>query len=95
MSTEKERESHVYLAKLAEQAERYDGETQIRAFPCLALKPCVFSAFSGLDFICYGLFFLSSYVFSVFRALDRFLGAFPCAFLHFFFFFSFSIFWKM
>lgn len=25
MSTEKERESHVYMAKLAEQAERYDG----------------------------------------------------------------------
>lgn len=25
MSTEKERESYVYMAKLAEQAERYDG----------------------------------------------------------------------
>ena len=25
MSTEKERETHVYMAKLAEQAERYDG----------------------------------------------------------------------
>lgn len=25
MSNEKERENHVYLAKLAEQAERYDG----------------------------------------------------------------------
>lgn len=27
MSTEKEREAHVYMAKLAEQAERYDGMT--------------------------------------------------------------------
>lgn len=25
MSTEKERETHVYIAKLAEQAERYEG----------------------------------------------------------------------
>jgi len=25
MSTDKERETHVYMAKLAEQAERYDG----------------------------------------------------------------------
>ncbi|KAK6157844.1 hypothetical protein DH2020_012092 [Rehmannia glutinosa] len=28
MSTEKEREAHVYMAKLAEQAERYDGRIQ-------------------------------------------------------------------
>ena len=32
MSTEKERESHVYLAKLAEQAERYDGESSLLTF---------------------------------------------------------------
>lgn len=32
MSTEKERETHVYMAKLAEQAERYDGNSISRSF---------------------------------------------------------------
>lgn len=32
MSTEKERETQVYLAKLAEQAERYEGIVRIDLF---------------------------------------------------------------
>lgn len=32
MSTEKERETHVYLAKLAEQAERYDGMIKLYSY---------------------------------------------------------------
>lgn len=44
MSTEKVRESHVYMAKLAEQAERYEGE---RPF----FLPH-FIYFSYLDFTC-------------------------------------------
>lgn len=89
MSTEKERESHVYLAKLAEQAERYDGETQIRAFPCLALKPCVFSAFSGLDFICYSLFFFIELRFLCIQSLGSVSWRISLCFSSFFFFFQF------
>lgn len=38
MSTEKERETHVYMAKLAEQAERYDGmRSNAALFPILFL----------------------------------------------------------
>jgi hypothetical protein len=42
MSTEKERESYVYMAKLAEQAERYDGAS------CLfLLASCSLPVFGG------------------------------------------------
>lgn len=39
MATEKERETHVYMAKLSEQAERYDGTIPIlisTSFPFLS-----------------------------------------------------------
>jgi hypothetical protein len=36
MSTEKERESYVYMAKLAEQAERYDGACAFFSLLCLS-----------------------------------------------------------
>lgn len=32
MSTEKERDTHVYMAKLAEQAERYDGMVYVYVY---------------------------------------------------------------
>lgn len=44
MSTEKERETQVYMAKLAEQAERYDGIS--------------FFHFFGLNFSLFGIFLL-------------------------------------
>ena len=54
MSTEKERESHVYMAKLAEQAERYEGDASIRhKFPP-QISPlfCTFvSVFFVVDFV--------------------------------------------
>jgi len=33
MSTEKERETQVYMAKIAEQAERYEGLHFLHSFP--------------------------------------------------------------
>lgn len=65
MATEKERETHVYLAKLAEQAERYDGMIPIlisvlvsaTSFARLKTLRYFFSNFDSLGFrmllICY------------------------------------------
>lgn len=48
MSTEKERETHVYMAKLSEQAERYEGSTPIR-ISFISAVPCI-SDFPPSDF---------------------------------------------
>jgi hypothetical protein len=45
MSTEKERETHVYMAKLAEQAERYDGNSISRFFTVSCGQGIVFFFF--------------------------------------------------
>jgi len=52
MSTEKERETHVYMAKLAEQAERYDGNSISRFFTVSCGQGIVFFFFldSWIDF---------------------------------------------
>lgn len=55
MSTEKERETHVYMAKLAEQAERYDGMSiffpaMYVGFSARILFPCIWLACLRLCF---------------------------------------------
>lgn len=53
MASTKERENFVYIAKLAEQAERYDGENfNLCVFSMLLIFHCVFFSSSVcFDFI--------------------------------------------
>jgi len=53
MSTDKERETHVYMAKLAEQAERYDGNFNLY----LTRFFIVFAS------TCFGFFLMDNWVF--------------------------------
>jgi hypothetical protein len=76
MSTEKERETQVYMAKLAEQAERYEGSLLIFLF----LPFILFACLGMLVWIC---LFKASELRFVFRLVIK-LFLYLCSLIFFF-----------